>query len=209
MCDLVWLEGSPATRVLQYYSWLLSGKGRRMRLVWGRAYASLEEWSNREPRHLLLFRRACQSASSLVFYRLLVLVFRAPWLWAALVDFRRTDADRGQVASQLWGLRRSPELREEWFTYVIFDMFPPESTATEEELLQSIWLWAWEVLTTCCQMDFAHGRNRRRCHPDQLWRNFVAQSYNQESKLRHKWQEKASFKYCHLLVSHTNVLLQY
>ena len=67
LCDLVWLEGSPTTRVLQYYSWLLSGKGRRMRLVWGRAYASFEEWSKREPEQLLLFRTACPVGAPWVF----------------------------------------------------------------------------------------------------------------------------------------------
>ena len=186
--------------MLQYYSWLLSGKCRRMRLVWGRAYASFEEWSKREPEQLLLFRRACQVGASLVFYRFLVMVFRAPWLWASLVDFRRTEADRDSVASQLWGLRDIPELREEWFTDILLDMFPHESAATEEEFLQSIWLWSWEVLTTVCQMEFAHGRNRRRCHPDMVWRNFVAHSYNQESSLRHKWQEKARTNHCNVCI---------
>ena len=34
ICDLVWLEASPVTKVLQYYTELLNGKASRLRLLW-------------------------------------------------------------------------------------------------------------------------------------------------------------------------------
>ena len=47
---------------------------------------------------------------------------------------------------------------------------------------RALWLWAYEVFGTVCQMEFQHGRNRQRVHPNQLWANFVAVSLNAEKK---------------------------
>ena len=190
ICDFVWMEGSPATRVLQYYSHLMSGKARRLRLIWGRSYSSFKAWADAEPALLQQFRRACRCASALVHYRFIVGCFALPWLWAALIDHRRSPEDRANVARQIWNMPH--ELIDLWFSEVLLEWFPNLEMATSPVLLQCLGSWAWTILCTCCQLEFRHSRNRHRANADMRWANFVGQSFNAESFLRFRWQEKVS-----------------
>ena len=90
VCDLVSLQRSPATRVLQFYSMALAGKAKRLRLIWARSHDSFESWTNDSDNAELRFllRRSILCASSLVFSRFIVALCCVPWLWAKLVDYR-------------------------------------------------------------------------------------------------------------------------
>ena len=52
--------------------------------------------------------------------------------------------------------------------------------------------WAWLVLGTNAQSEFAHGRNRSRSHECQNWANVTAHSYNQEAYRRMVREHKCS-----------------
>lgn len=116
LCDLVWLTASPATRVLQYFSLLMSGRAKRLRLLWARGgHSSFEQWAAHNPATLAVLRRAIMVASSLVHFRFIKSCICTPWVWASLADCRRTDLD--DVRAQLWHM--ADELLDEWFAVVV------------------------------------------------------------------------------------------
>ena len=198
VADLVWAEASPAVRVLQYLSQLASGRASRLRLVWGRACSSWEEFCDKEPAALVLFRDSLETAVGWTHYRMINLTTCTPWLWAGLVDYRRDPASRQHLLESLLaitGTRR--ELGDEWFHEEVLARLAAlggieQITELQTSgLLQGLWLWAWEVLATAAQTEFAHGRNRARAHFSQSWGNFVAQCNNAENVRRLDVQQKA------------------
>ena len=170
--DMVWYQASPAVRVLQYFSQLLSGNARRLRLIWSREYNSFEEWADSEEELLDVFRRAIGMASSWVFYRFFQLYMAYPWLLTALVDPRRVMADKRTVATAFFDAVL--ELLDMWFSKLVQERITSADDLFEESWQMALWLWAWQILCTIAQAEFQHGRNRHRAHEQDLWSNFVA-----------------------------------
>ena len=103
LCDMVWLEGSAVVRILQYLSFLLSGKAPRLKLIWGRSHSSFWHWARDQPAQLSLFRRVIVCAYTLLDSRLFKAFFNSIWLHAGLVDDRRSQADRDDLQKQIDG----------------------------------------------------------------------------------------------------------
>jgi len=192
ICDLVWYQVSPSTRVLQYYSELLTGKSPRLRLLWGRGgYAGFEEWSVNEPEPLFVLRRAVCVASSWVFFRFQQAYMCYPWLLAGLVDPRRSQPDKRLIAEGLMGAPE--ETLDIWFGQIVRERIESiDSLLSPDSMwVKALWLWSWQILCTIAQAEFQHGRNRRRAHENDAWQNFVAKSFNSEGALRLQRQHRA------------------
>ena len=69
--DLVWLESSPITRVLQYLSFLASGGAPRLILIWSRSYESFGSWADNDEAGLEQFLMLLECAASWMDYRML------------------------------------------------------------------------------------------------------------------------------------------
>ena len=163
--DFVWYEASPAVRVLQYYSQLMSGRSPRLRILWAREYDSFEEWADGEEELLHIFRRAVGVSSSWVYYRFFQLYMCYPWLLSALVDPRRSIADKRIVADAFVEAgESSPELLDDWFSLKLHDMLSCAADLFLEKYQMLLWLWSWQILCSIAQSEFHHGRNRDRAH---------------------------------------------
>jgi len=182
ICDLVWLPASPAVRVLQYYSHLLSGQASRLVLVWGRSYESFAEWAASEVDSLALLRRVCMAASAWVHFRHLQGSMCYPWLLAGLVDGRRSMADRSALAK---AFADSPaDVLDAWFGAPLQARIDDKGDLFEQKWQQALWIWSWQITLSIAQVEFTHGRDRARSHANESWGNFCAQTYNNENHLR-------------------------
>ena len=114
LCSLVWVHTAPVTSFWQYLSFLLSGRAPRLKLLWSRRYNSFEEWATNEPDGLAKLRNGVGTAVAWLFIRFVQGVMAMPWIWAALVDTRRSLEDRRSVRDQIWHM--AEELKDVWFT---------------------------------------------------------------------------------------------
>ena len=91
LCDYVYPPFSDITTVLQYYSQLLRGSGRRLRLLYGLdGHASSEAWLAAPTNRPLApaFVRTTLSGNTWTRRRQAVYFADLPWLWAVLPDTR-------------------------------------------------------------------------------------------------------------------------
>ncbi len=115
-------------------------------------------------------------------------VMRLPWLLAMLCE-TRYDTEFG--IDQLVKMLENEETTDEWFGLPFWALLGRAITKLSSlSVIQCIWQWAWEVLSTACQNEFTHSRNKRRADSNSSWANFVAASYNQELNRRTQRQIK-------------------
>ena len=188
LADMVWLEASPALRILQYYSTLAAGLSPRLRILWARSYNSFDDFCNNEPDVLAAFRRGLECAVAWVHYRLVRLTMCTPFLWCSLIDDRRSPEDRASVKSQLW--RLGADQGDSWFHQVLIKMLGEESRMDDTDFLQALWLWAWSHFCTNAPSEFGHARDKQRVSQAHSWVNFVAHGYNQEASRKIVTQQK-------------------
>ena len=189
LCDLTWARASPAVKALQYLSYVLSGRARRLMLLYGRCAGSFDEWSHANPSALMQLRRTAQCAIVWIHYRHLNGSMSSPWMLAGCVDRRRPLPSRRRVVDV--SLRLPPEQVDEWFLKVLQDL----GVATEammgpfyQDFLRN---WAWEVSGAIAHVEFVHSRNKRRSDPSMNWATFASLYILGEQKLRLRWQTKA------------------
>ena len=120
VCVMTDLRRSPIQRALQYYSELLSGRSPRLSLLWGRAFASWEEFCSGEEDTLLMLRRAVLVASAEMEARQRRPYFQVPLNFASIVDHRRAKDERTAIAKEILRLRHVPEQLDEWFAPEFF-----------------------------------------------------------------------------------------
>ena len=113
-----------------------------------------------------------------------------PSLYSRVGRTRGRTTVRVYTQVNLWSL--ATEQLDEWFGKQLLSMLPTISSFDDGDVRLLIWTWAWEILGTNAGSEFVHGRNRRRCHANMHWQNFVAKCYNMEAKQRLLWQQKAS-----------------
>ena len=162
--DMTWLESSPAVRVLQYLSQLLSGRAPRLILLWSRRCESWEEFCLAEPDTLLMLRRSVQVASAEIDMRHFRPFFQLPFSLASLADSRRPMDQRRALASEVERLRVCAELHDAWFFPQLITHFANADELVGPRMLRFLHCWAWTIVMTICQNEFCHGRNRTRGH---------------------------------------------
>ena len=91
MASLASLEHSVVTLVLEYYSFVMSGRAPRLKLLRSLKYANFEEWASKETALRDSLRRGVVVASAWVFARSFHRLLRPPWVLAAIVDTRQSD----------------------------------------------------------------------------------------------------------------------
>lgn len=173
---MVWPTASPITKVLQYYSFLLTGLAPRLRLIWSRCYTSFDEWAEKEPEALESLRICITVAHSWCVHRFWQGSLVSPWMFAALIDFRRALPERHMIRDHLFNL--SIEQLDEWFGLPLVQMFESAEGLMEKLCMKALWLWAWEVYGTAAPVEFCHGRNGSRLHPNMVRAARVYQMIN-------------------------------
>ena len=191
VCDMTWLEASPAVRVLQYLSQLLSGRASRLTLLWSRRCDSWEDFCTAEPDTLLMLRRTVQVASAEIEMRHFRPYFQLPFSLCSIVDHRRPVDQRRALAGELERLRDCAELHDAWFFPQLCAHFANADELMAATMQRFLHCWSWTIVMTICQNEFCHGRNRTRAHESQAWAQFAAHSYNQEQMKRLKWAKEA------------------
>ena len=90
LCDYVYPPFSDILVCLQYYSQLLRGSGRRLRLLFGLddGCATLETWLSKNREIGLSFLRTTLAAETWTHRRQAKFFDSLPWLWATLPDTR-------------------------------------------------------------------------------------------------------------------------
>jgi hypothetical protein len=184
LCDLVEPKFSPVALVLEYFSMLLKGTAPRWLLLFGRNYADFDEWALREVKLLQALRRGVTVASSWARERSFHKFSKLPWLLAVIPDARQTDARKIEVLSLLD--RAPPEQVDELFSGRLRGLL--NSLGVDSSVLRSrLWLraldiWTWLVGSSVAQVEFLHGRNRRRANAGESWGHFVAKFFLDESR---------------------------
>ena len=173
---------SPIVRVLEHLSALMAGTSSRLKLIWARRYDSFSAWAAAEPRLLSALRRGCASASAWVYQRHWLSVMRPPFVWAGIVDTRRTLAERQGLADRLRNAAES-------------DLDAPFSAKLRKcveksgmDLMHKFWqnvlvLWCWIIMTSIAPDERKHGRNKHRGHDHDSWTTFVSKYVRNESRI--------------------------
>ena len=104
LSDLVWRAASPAVKVLQHISRLLSGTSPRLKLLYSRSYANWNEFCDHEVDVLLMFREVGLCIQAWIHFHFINGVFKMPWLLAALPDRRLSEEERRSIGSYIYGL---------------------------------------------------------------------------------------------------------
>ena len=97
ICDLAWYNANPGVRAAQYLSQVATGRADRLKLLWSRSYGSFEEFCEKEPAALRVFRISLEAAEAWLIFRLIVGSLQPPWLWAGTIDYRRPSAERVEL----------------------------------------------------------------------------------------------------------------
>ena len=177
--------------MIQYLSQLASGEAPRLKILWARSYSSWADFCEHEPRALRVFRIFLESTVSWLTYRLINGSMSPPWLWAGVIDFRRTAVERASIKDQLFAM--DVELTDSWFHDTMIEALDERSDMDDQYFEFGLWLWSWTVLTTNAQCEYKNGRDQHHSNMHTSWANVVAHCGNASAMHKIRQDHKAAF----------------
>ncbi len=169
---------SPVWMALQYLAHLVSGPGRRVRLLIGGCQCKDLQTFLREYRPVALkLLRSTTCAASWVHCRQVAVLDSCPWTMSRLADSRLDERQRLRIATNICA---RPCCADEFFTRrCIADVQAPL------ELLSTRWrgfllAWARSVKLSMAGIEFVHAKNRAFATGRMTWLTFAAFFTNSE-----------------------------
>ena len=171
VCGTVNMLFSPGVRILQCYSWLVTGSALCTGLVWGCSSYCFDGLATNAPEEVHFFRKTLEVAVGWVYLRHFQHPFSNPWLLATVIGTRMPIQEREQWADNY--VEQVDEKRNAWLTIPFVRSLRDDrslSTAGAEGVV----VLGWSILLSAVPVEFIHGRNRSRSHKHDLWSNCIA-----------------------------------
>ena len=191
LCTFACPKKSPITGVMQYLSELLAGAALRLdMLVHSSKSGNFQNWAAANPGLLSALRHGATIASSWIHRRFWVEGMCFPWRLSMCVDTRLPEAERKRVLKEFLDfplLRLDPHFSQKLRRFISANIAVEEHEAILERcplISRFLLRWAWVVRLSCAQVEFVHGRNRRRCAKDTSFATFLTDFMLDETKLR-------------------------